>query len=65
MSKIYVVIKCAKEAAGEWVMATTEAAFTDTSKAQMWLNKQPIVWEENINGAVCYCERAIHDVELQ
>lgn len=64
MSRIYVVIKCAKESSGEFVMATTEAAFNDQVQAQAWVSGKAVVWEEQINGAHCYCERAIHETEL-
>lgn len=62
--KIYVIIKGAKEATGEFMMATTEGAFRDPKAAQAWLNNKRIVWEETINGAECTCERAIHETEL-
>ena len=62
--KIYVVIKAAKEQMGEWVMCSTEAAFKDQAQAQAYLKNLPVVWEETLNEALCYCERAIHEVEL-
>lgn len=62
---IFVIIKCARESSGEWVMATTEKAFREPAAAKMWLSKQQIVWEETINGALCYCERAVHETTLE
>jgi len=64
MSAIYVVIKAAREITGEFVMVSSEKAFNNKELAQHYLKGQKILWEENINGAECQCERAIHEVEL-
>jgi hypothetical protein len=62
--KIYVVIKVAQETSGSWCAATTEGAFKTPEAAQQWLNGKQIVWEEEVNGVLCYCERAVHESEL-
>jgi hypothetical protein len=64
MSTIYVAIKCAKESTGEFVMATTEMAFSTEEAARAWIATKEVVWEETINGALAYCERAIHITQL-
>jgi len=64
LSKIFVVIKCGKEVSGEVVFATTERAFNNEEAAKTWLVSKEVVWEEVINGFHCYCERAVHETEL-
>lgn len=65
MSTIYVVIKVASEITGEWTAATTERAFHTREMAQAYLANLPIVWEETLNGTPCYCERAVHETNLE
>lgn len=64
MATIYVIMKAAREITGEFVLVSTEGAFRNRELAQFSLKGKPILWEENINGAECQCERAIHEVDL-
>lgn len=64
MATIYVVIKGAKEVTGEFMLVASEMAFRTREMAQAWVSGKPILWEEQINGAECQCERAIHEIEL-
>jgi hypothetical protein len=65
MKSIYVVIKGARDPAGETMFITTEKAFNDPVEAQKFIaSLGPSIWEENIQGFNCYCERVIHESEL-
>lgn len=62
---VYVVIKVAKHETGDWVAATTEAVYTSKDAALAYLQANQIAWDEEINGSICFCERAIHESYLQ
>lgn len=62
---VYVVVRVAKETSGEVAFGSAEKAFIDPSKAETWVRSNGTVWEEVIQGFSCYCERAIHILEVE
>ena len=64
MKTIYVVFKRARQYDGDYHFIATEKAFTDQKKAEEYWRQQSRMWQENINGIDCECERHIHPVEL-
>jgi hypothetical protein len=64
MAKIYVVIKSGLHELGEMSIATSEAAFSTKEKAEAYMKAHPTVWNEKVNNVNFFCERAIHEVEL-
>ncbi len=65
MTKIYVIVRAALQEFGEFTMVTTEAAFTDKSKAEAFVAKGNAVWNEKFQNVNYVCERVIHEVELE
>ena len=63
--KIYVIIKAALQANGEFTKVQTEKAFSDKQKAEDYFKVQKNTWVENENGVTFLCERAIHEVEME
>jgi hypothetical protein len=63
--KVYVVIKVARQELGEYVFVCTERAFQNEASAEAYHAAQAKQWNESIQGMTCFCERAIHVVELE
>lgn len=60
------IVKCAKDKAGEAVFVSSEKAFSDQAKAEQYVRSTgKTVWEENVQGFHCTCERGIHALELE
>lgn len=62
--KIYVVIKSGIQEHGEMSIATSENAFSTKEKAEAHIKNLPVTWTEKVNNITFYCERAIHETEL-
>jgi hypothetical protein len=62
--KIYVVLKCAINQHGTLSKGATEAAFSDPEKAKAFLKDKPVIWEETSDQMLWYCERGVHETEL-
>ncbi len=62
--KIFVVIKSGIQEHGEMSIATSEAAFSTKEKAEAYVKGLPVTWTEKVNNSTFYCERAVHETEL-
>lgn len=62
---LYILQKCAKEKNQPGFLAITiELVFESKEKAENYLKKIPIVWEEEVNTIYCYCERSLFSLEI-
>lgn len=64
MATIYVVVKGALNQHGTLMKCAAERAFTDKAKAAEYAKNLPVVWEEQADNMSWYCERGIHEIEL-
>jgi len=66
---VHVVFRVARQIEGEYIAIQTLKAFEDKEKAQKYFDELPRQRDVKIDGPEgkmnCYCELAIHPVELE